>query len=65
MRRVDTGETFEEDADVLVVARGGLSNPSWPDIPGLKDFAGEVMHSAVWNNEYESTPHTGYFQAMN
>ncbi|KAI3339944.1 flavin-binding monooxygenase [Ustulina deusta] len=53
VRRVDTGETFEDDADVLVVARGGLSNPSWPDIPGLKDFAGEVMHSAVWNNDYD------------
>ncbi|KAI1736655.1 flavin-binding monooxygenase [Xylaria scruposa] len=53
VRRTDTGETFQDDADVLVAARGGLSNPSWPSIPGLKDFAGEVMHSALWNDEYD------------
>ncbi|KAI1749717.1 flavin-binding monooxygenase [Xylaria castorea] len=53
VRRTDTGEIFQDDADVLVAARGGLSNPSWPNIPGLKDFAGEVMHSALWNDEYD------------
>ncbi|KAI1151262.1 flavin-binding monooxygenase [Nemania diffusa] len=53
VRRTDTGETFQDDADVLVGARGSLSNPSWPDIPGLKDFAGEVMHSALWNDDYD------------
>lgn len=52
MRRVDTGEIFQDDADVLVSARGSLSNPSWPDIAGLKDFRGEIMHSATWNDEY-------------
>ncbi|KAF2963522.1 hypothetical protein GQX73_g10042 [Xylaria multiplex] len=52
VRRADTGEIFQDDADVLVGARGSLSNPSWPDIPGLKDFTGEVMHSAIWNNDY-------------
>ncbi|GAP90974.1 putative flavin-binding monooxygenase [Rosellinia necatrix] len=53
VRRTDTGETFQDDADVLIIARGSLSNPSWPDIPGLKSFAGEVMHSATWNNDYD------------
>ncbi|KAK5627116.1 hypothetical protein RRF57_002831 [Xylaria bambusicola] len=53
VRKVDSGEVFDDDADVLVVARGGLSNPSWPNIPGLRDFAGEVMHSAAWNNDYD------------
>ncbi|KAI0490332.1 flavin-binding monooxygenase [Xylaria cf. heliscus] len=53
VRRTDTGDVFQDDADVLVAARGSLSNPSWPDIPGLKDFAGEVMHSAVWNDNYD------------
>ncbi|KAI0540080.1 flavin-binding monooxygenase [Xylaria digitata] len=52
VRRADTGEIFQDDADVLIGARGSLSNPSWPDIPGLKDFTGEIMHSAVWNNDY-------------
>ncbi|KAI1181161.1 flavin-binding monooxygenase [Nemania sp. FL0916] len=53
IRRTDTGEAFRDDADVLIAARGALSNPSWPDIPGLKDFAGEVMHSAMWKDDYD------------
>ncbi|KAI1114209.1 flavin-binding monooxygenase [Nemania sp. NC0429] len=52
IRRADTGEIFQDDADVLIGARGNLSNPSWPDIPGLEDFTGEVMHSAIWNRDY-------------
>ncbi|KAJ2970723.1 hypothetical protein NUW58_g9612 [Xylaria curta] len=50
VRRTDTGETFQDDADVLIAARGNLSNPSWPDIPGLNDFEGETMHSATWKD---------------
>lgn len=46
-----TGETFEEDADVLISARGSLNEISWPNIPGLNDFQGEVMHSANWNQK--------------
>ncbi|KAJ8115890.1 hypothetical protein ONZ43_g4563 [Nemania bipapillata] len=53
VKRTDTGDIFQDDADVLVGARGSLSNPSWPDIPGLKDFSGEVMHSAIWNDDYD------------
>jgi cation diffusion facilitator CzcD-associated flavoprotein CzcO len=46
-----TGETFEEDADVLVSARGNLNDIAWPEIEGLQSFQGEVMHSAAWNQE--------------
>ncbi|KAI1330112.1 flavin-binding monooxygenase [Xylariaceae sp. FL0255] len=52
IRRVDTGETFHDDADVLILARGLLSNPSWPNISGLSTFEGELMHSAKWNADY-------------
>ncbi|KAI1076622.1 flavin-binding monooxygenase [Whalleya microplaca] len=51
--RTDTGEKFEDEADVLIVARGNLSDPAWPDIPGFKNFQGEVMHSASWNEDYD------------
>ncbi|KAI0525603.1 flavin-binding monooxygenase [Xylaria bambusicola] len=53
VRKVDSGEVFQDDADVLVVARGSLSNPSWPNIPGLRDFTGKIMHSAAWNQDYD------------
>ena len=44
--------TFEDNADVLIMARGGLNHIAWPQIDGLRSFEGEVMHSADWNQEY-------------
>ena len=35
-------------ADVVVFATGVLHHPSVPAIPGLEDFAGEVVHTARW-----------------
>jgi cation diffusion facilitator CzcD-associated flavoprotein CzcO len=51
VQNLATGETFKDQADVLISARGNLNTPSWPDIDGLKTFQGEVMHSATWNEE--------------
>ena len=42
-------------AEVLIAAPGGLSEPSWPDIPGLRDFEGALMHSARWDEEADLT----------
>lgn len=43
-----TGESeeFDDVADVFVNATGPLSRWNWPDIEGLKDFQGELHHSA-------------------
>lgn len=35
--------------DALVCATGQLNRPSFPDIPGLSDFAGPSFHSARWD----------------
>jgi cation diffusion facilitator CzcD-associated flavoprotein CzcO len=35
-------------ADAVVLGVGGLHEPRLPDIPGLADFAGPLMHTAVW-----------------
>lgn len=48
IRRLDTGEEFADDAHVLISAKGNLSDPAWPEIPGLDTFGGEIMHSARW-----------------
>ena len=37
-------------ADVLVAAPGALAEPRLPAIPGLDTFAGEVMHTARWDD---------------
>jgi cation diffusion facilitator CzcD-associated flavoprotein CzcO len=47
---------IEIDGEPALCARfvvggfGGLSRPSFPDIPGLEDFAGPVFHSAQWDH---------------
>ncbi|MFY9514262.1 MAG: NAD(P)/FAD-dependent oxidoreductase, partial [Rubrivivax sp.] len=34
----------------FVCSTGPLSQPRWPEIPGLADFAGARLHSARWDN---------------
>jgi cation diffusion facilitator CzcD-associated flavoprotein CzcO len=38
------------EADVLISACGGLTEPLYPDIPGMTDFAGDAMHTARWDH---------------
>jgi cation diffusion facilitator CzcD-associated flavoprotein CzcO len=38
-------------ADCVVLGVGGLHEPKYPDIPGLADFAGPVMHTADWPSD--------------
>ena len=45
------GEPLQWTARVVVGATGGLSRPAMPDLPGLADFAGAVMHTARWQAE--------------
>lgn len=39
-------------ADVLVAGTGGLSEPSFPDVPGLSSFEGTLFHSAKWDHSW-------------
>jgi cation diffusion facilitator CzcD-associated flavoprotein CzcO len=41
------------DARFLILAAGGLSEPSIPEIPGLADFEGAVFHSARWDDAHD------------
>lgn len=52
---LQTGETFEERCNILITARGQLSNINWPDIAGLDTFKGKIMHSAAWDTDYDFT----------
>ncbi len=42
------GQVQTLQARFLVCSTGPLSQPRWPDIPGLDDFAGRRLHSARW-----------------
>ncbi|BDB39757.1 putative monooxygenase [Mycobacterium kiyosense] len=42
------------DAHVVVCATGVLHHPALPDIPGLDEFAGPVVHTARWDPEIDT-----------
>lgn len=42
-------------ARYLVTATGFLSQPKMPDIPGIDTFAGKVIHSTAWDEDYDLT----------
>lgn len=49
--RQRNGEETTWTARVVVNATGALSRPVRPDLPGLADFKGTVMHTAQWHGE--------------
>jgi 4-hydroxyacetophenone monooxygenase len=51
--RNSAGEHESLTANVLVSAVGMVNRPSIPPLPGLHDFGGPVMHTAVWDNSVE------------
>lgn len=51
--RITTADGQSLTAQHIVAGTGGLHIPSYPDIPGLDDFAGPVLHSAEWDHEVD------------
>ena len=49
--RCADGRTFAGRA--LVSGCGAFSKPALPDIPGLSDFEGDILHTARWRADYE------------
>ena len=45
----DTGSSVT--CQFLVMCTGGLTVPVYPDIPGVKDFGGETLHTSRWPGE--------------
>ncbi|MBU3066302.1 NAD(P)/FAD-dependent oxidoreductase [Nocardia sp. NEAU-G5] len=39
------------EADFVIAATGVLHHPAVPDIPGMDDFAGPVVHTARWRDD--------------
>lgn len=42
-------------AKVLVACAGPLTEPVYPDIPGMEDFRGEVLHTSRWNADFDAS----------
>jgi cation diffusion facilitator CzcD-associated flavoprotein CzcO len=48
----ETRDSFEDSCDFLINAGGILNNWKWPDIPGLSNFKGKLVHSANWPSDW-------------
>ncbi|GME33225.1 hypothetical protein F4819DRAFT_472988 [Neofusicoccum parvum] len=46
-------EEFGDTCDLLLYCIGILNNWQWPEIEGLKDFKGRIIHTARWPEEYD------------
>ncbi|KAF7188787.1 FAD-binding monooxygenase moxY [Pseudocercospora fuligena] len=53
VKNLETEEEFEDEAEYFINAGGVLNNFKWPDIPGIKDFKGKLMHSAAYEEGYD------------
>ncbi|KAI0150164.1 putative monooxygenase [Xylariaceae sp. FL1272] len=50
----DGSKTVNETrAEVVISASGILNNWKWPDIEGLHDFEGKLLHSANWDKSWD------------
>ncbi|CAK7232829.1 hypothetical protein SBRCBS47491_008401 [Sporothrix bragantina] len=52
---VDTNTTTQHVCDIFVNASGILNNWRWPDIAGLQDFKGTLLHSANYDTSVDLT----------
>ncbi|OBT62459.1 hypothetical protein VE03_08629 [Pseudogymnoascus sp. 23342-1-I1] len=54
LRIVDekSGKQFHDYCHFLLDGMGILNNWTWPDIPGLHDFNGPLIHSANWPKDF-------------
>lgn len=48
-----TERVFSDTCDFLVVSTGILNSWKWPDIPGLHNFKGKLMHTADYDTSYD------------
>ncbi|KAJ5083738.1 hypothetical protein N7456_013165 [Penicillium angulare] len=49
------GSLEHDEADILVNASGRNSKYTLPDIEGLSDFKGKIVHTSKWDHDYDWT----------
>lgn len=52
VQNTSTNEVTHDSCDFLINASGILNNWKWPEINGLFDFRGKLVHSADWPEEW-------------
>lgn len=52
----EDGQSFS--ASMVYSCSGSLSQPSYPDIKGIKEFSGKMFHTARWDEDFDFTNKT-------
>ncbi|RFU26023.1 hypothetical protein B7463_g10312, partial [Scytalidium lignicola] len=47
------GTPFEDQCEILANGTGVLNSYKFPDLPGIEQFEGKLMHSAAWDSSYD------------
>jgi cation diffusion facilitator CzcD-associated flavoprotein CzcO len=50
VHNLKSGVSFDDEADVVVSARGNLNDIAWPQVDGLSNMKIPMMHSAAWDH---------------
>ncbi|KAF9886732.1 hypothetical protein FE257_011109 [Aspergillus nanangensis] len=50
---LESGQTIEDSAEVLINCSGALNNWKWPAIPGLHSFEGTLVHTARYPQDLD------------
>lgn len=45
------GRAFRDNAHIVIYACGYLNKPGWPDVPGISEYKGTMVHSAAWDKD--------------
>lgn len=53
VKELETGLVINDTCDIFINAGGVLNNWQWPDIKGLKQFGGTLVHSAKWDESLD------------
>jgi cation diffusion facilitator CzcD-associated flavoprotein CzcO len=55
---VHSGTIYYDSCNLLISGTGALNDWKWPNIPGLSEFKGKLLHSASWDETYDWTVRT-------
>ncbi|KAJ5733016.1 hypothetical protein N7533_013463 [Penicillium manginii] len=50
---LDSGSSYTDEGNIVIQGTGSLNNWKWPEIPGLDEFKGKLLHSASWDEGYD------------
>ncbi|KAI9842245.1 MAG: hypothetical protein M1837_007390 [Sclerophora amabilis] len=53
IENLTSGVTVTETCDIIINASGYLNKWTLPDIPGLKEYKGILLHSAKWDETFD------------